>query len=74
MLSFHFNSVKVASFDDACAADADYFKNVFHGMLKRGVYLAPSAFETLFISRSHTKELLDRTLIALEETLQEIEA
>ena len=74
MLSFHFNSVKVASFDDACAADADYFKNVFHGMLKRGVYLAPSAFETLFISRSHTKELLDRTLVALEETLQEIEA
>ena len=47
---------------------------VFHGMLKRGVYLAPSAFETLFISRSHTKELLDRTLFALEETLQEIEA
>ena len=47
---------------------------VFHGMLKRGMYLAPSAFETLFISRSHTKELLDRTLVALEETLQEIEA
>jgi len=74
MLSFHFNSVKVACFDDACAADANYFKNVFHGMLKRGVYLAPSAFESLFISRSHTKELLDRTLFALEETLQEIEA
>ena len=74
MLSFHFNSVKVACFDDACAADANYFKKVFHGMLKRGVYLAPSAFETLFISRSHTKELLDRTLFALEETLQEIEA
>ena len=74
MLSFHFNSLKVACFDDACAADANYFKKVFHGMLKRGVYLAPSAFETLFISRSHTKELLDRTLFALEETLQEIEA
>lgn len=74
MLSFHFNSVKVACFDDACAADANYFKKVFHGMLKRGVYLAPSAFESLFISRSHTKELLDSTLFALEETLQEIEA
>lgn len=74
MLSFHFNSDKVVCFDDACAADADYFKKVFHGMLKRGVYLAPSAFETLFVSRSHTKEILDRTLFALDETLQEIEA
>ena len=58
---------------DACAADADYFKKVFHGMLKRGIYLAPSAFESLFISRTHSKELLDKTLLALDETLQEIE-
>lgn len=74
MLSFHFNVDEVSFFDDACAADATYFKNVFHGMLKRGIYLAPSAFESLFISRTHSKELLDRTLVALEETLNEIEA
>ena len=74
MLSFHFNVDEVSCFDDACAADATYFKSVFHGMLKRGVYLAPSAFESLFISRTHSIELLDRTLLALEETLNEIEA
>ena len=73
MLSFHFNISEVANFDDACAADAEYFKKVFHGMLKRGVYLAPSAFESLFISRTHTKELLDRTLTALDQTIIEIE-
>lgn len=73
MLSFHFNVDEVFCFDDACAADATYFKNVFHGMLKRGIYLAPSAFESLFLSRTHSKELLDRTLLALEETLNEIE-
>ena len=73
MLSFHFNITEVANFDDACAADAEYFKKVFHGMLKRGVYLAPSAFESLFISRTHTKELLDRTLTALDQTIIEIE-
>jgi len=73
MLSFHFNVSEVANFDDACAADAEYFKKVFHGMLKRGVYLAPSAFESLFISRTHTKELLDRTLTALDQTIIEIE-
>ena len=73
MLSFHFNISEVTNFDDACAADAEYFKKVFHGMLKRGVYLAPSAFESLFISRTHTKELLDRTLTALDQTIIEIE-
>jgi len=74
MISFHFNIDEVVNFDDACAADADYFKKVFHGMLKRGVYLAPSAFETLFIARTHSKELLDKTIQALDETIQEIEA
>ena len=73
MISFHFNVDEVINFDDACNADADYFKRVFHGMLKRGIYLAPSAFETLFIARTHSKELLDRTIQALEESIQEIE-
>ena len=72
MLSFHFNIDEVSNFDDACAADANYFKKVFHGMLKRGIYLAPSAFETLFISRTHTTELLDQTIAALDQTLIEI--
>jgi len=74
MISFHFNIDEVANFDDACAADAEYFKKVFHGMLKRGIYLAPSAFETLFIARTHSKELLDKTIQALDQTIQEIEA
>ena len=73
MISFHFNIDEVTNFDDACNADADYFKKVFHGMLKRGIYLAPSAFETLFIARTHSKELLDRTIQALDESIQEIE-
>ena len=73
MISFHFNIDEVANFDDACNADANYFKQVFHGMLKRGIYLAPSAFETLFIARTHTQELLDKTIQALDESIQEIE-
>ena len=73
MISFHFNVDEVSNFDQACEADAEYFKKVFHGMLKRGVYLAPSAFETLFIARTHSKELLDRTIQALDESIQEIE-
>ncbi len=72
MLSFHLNIDKVSNFDHACQADAELFKKIFHGMLNRGIYLAPSAFESLFLSRTHTKELLDRTLKALDQTLAEL--
>ena len=72
MISFHFDIDEVNNFDDACNANADLFKTLFHGVLKRGVYFAPSAFESLFLSTTHTKELLDNTVLAIEETLEEI--
>lgn len=72
MLSFHFGVDRVENFDDACAADADLFKRLFHAVLKRGIYFAPSAFETLFIARSHSSELLDKTIQAVDEALTEI--
>ncbi|MGB0868022.1 MAG: glutamate-1-semialdehyde 2,1-aminomutase [Flavobacteriales bacterium] len=72
MLSFHFGVDKVENFDDACAADADLFKKIFHGVLKRGVYFAPSAFETLFIAKTHTSQLLDETVEAVDQALTEI--
>ena len=53
MMSFHFDIDAVNNFEDACNANADLFKKLFHGVLKRGVYFAPSAFEALFIS-THT--------------------
>ena len=72
MISFHFDVDEVNNFDDACNANADLFKTLFHGVLKRGVYFAPSAFESLFLSTTHSKELLDNTIVAIEETLEEI--
>ena len=72
MISFHFDIDEVNNFDDACNANADLFKTLFHGVLKRGVYFAPSAFESLFLSTTHSKELLDNTIVAIEETLEEI--
>ena len=72
MISFHFDIDEVNNFDDACNANADLFKTLFHGVLKRGVYFAPSAFESLFLSTTHNKELLDTTIVAIEETLEEI--
>ncbi|MGB2458292.1 MAG: glutamate-1-semialdehyde 2,1-aminomutase [Flavobacteriales bacterium] len=72
MISFHFDVDEVNNFDDACNANADLFKTLFHGVLKRGVYFAPSAFESLFLSTTHSKELLDNTIVAIEESLEEI--
>ena len=72
MISFHFDIDEVNNFDDACNANADLFKTLFHGVLKRGVYFAPSAFESLFLSTTHTKALLEKTIVAIEKTLEEI--
>jgi glutamate-1-semialdehyde 2,1-aminomutase len=41
-------------------------------MLKRGVYLPPSAFETWFLSNALTVEELDQTIVAAEESLKEL--
>ena len=72
MISFHFDVEQVKNFDDACRANSDLFKELFHGVLKRGVYFAPSAFESLFLSTTHTKNLLDKTIVSIEQTLEEI--
>ena len=72
MISFHFDVEKVENFDDACNANADKFKSLFHAVLKRGVYFAPSAFESLFLSTTHSKELLEKTVHAIDYSLQEI--
>ena len=72
MLSFHFDIDKVNNFEDTCNANADLFKKLFHGVLKRGVYFAPSAFEALFISTTHSYDLLNKTIQAMDEALEEI--
>ena len=72
MMSFHFGIDAVNNFEDACNANAGLFKKLFHGVLKRGVYFAPSAFEALFISTTHTYDLLNKTIQAMDEALEEI--
>ena len=48
MMSVHFSEEPVVDFDSASRANNDTFKKYFHGMLKEGVYLPPSAFESYF--------------------------
>ena len=52
----------ITSFEQSMACDADRFKQFFHGMLDRGVYLAPSAFEAGFVSSAHTENDIADTI------------
>jgi glutamate-1-semialdehyde 2,1-aminomutase len=72
MISVHFSDHPVVNFATAASANNDLFKKFFHAMLKRGVYLPPSAYETWFLCSALTKEDLDVTIQAAKESLQEI--
>ena len=70
MISVHFSNNPVRDFATAAAANNTRFNQFFHAMLKRGVYLPPSAFESWFLNNALTKEDLDNTITAAKESLQ----
>jgi len=72
MISIHFSDHAVIDFASAASAKNALFNKFFHAMLKRGIYLPPSAFETWFLSNALTKEDLDKTIVAAKESLAEI--
>ncbi len=48
------------------------FSAYYQGMLQRGIYLAPSQFEALFVSSAHSNEYIDQTILAAAEVFAEI--
>ena len=75
MFGIYFTDSKdLSSYEAMTNCDVAAFREFFHGMLKRGVYLAPSAFEAGFISSSHSQADLEETLVAAQETLTEMKA
>lgn len=71
MISVHFNDKPVTDFASASACDIPLFNKFFHGMLQRGVYLAPSAYETWFICNALSDEDIDYTVSAAKAALTE---
>ncbi|MBD2754419.1 glutamate-1-semialdehyde 2,1-aminomutase [Spirosoma validum] len=61
----------VTNFSEAKSCDLPLFGRYFHAMLNRGVYLAPSQFESLFLSTALTDELVEQIIQANEESLTE---
>lgn len=72
MISVHFSSQPVVNFATAAASDIGRFNRFFHALLKRGIYLPPSAFESWFLNNALTKEDLDQTIQAVKESLEEL--
>ena len=68
MFSIFFSAKTVENFADAAAADQSKFNRWFKNMLERGIYLAPSQFETLFVSAAHSEEDISKTLAAVERS------
>ena len=69
---FFTDAPQVTSYAQATACNVDQFKRFYHAMLRRGVYLAPSAFEAGFVSAAHTDADLDATLAAAAEAFAEV--
>lgn len=72
MISVHFSDKPVTDFASAAAANNELFKQLFHAMLRRGVYLPPSAFESWFLNNALSYADLDATIVAFEASLKEI--
>lgn len=62
MISVHFAADAVVDFSTAKNGDNEVFKKFFHGLLAKGIYIAPSAYETWFITDALTYADLDETI------------
>jgi glutamate-1-semialdehyde 2,1-aminomutase len=74
MFGLFFTEQKVESFAQATACDIAAFNRFFHGLLKRGVYFAPSAYEAGFISAAHSEADIEATIEAAREAFAEAAA
>jgi len=70
ILSCFFTDRPVRDFDDVKTTDVARFKRFFASMLGQGIYVAPSAFEAMFLSLAHTEEDIERTIAAAAKALR----
>ncbi|MBF0747611.1 aminotransferase class III-fold pyridoxal phosphate-dependent enzyme, partial [Gemella sp. 19428wG2_WT2a] len=69
MIGYFLNEGPVTNFDEANKSDLELFSNMYREMAKEGVFLPPSQFEGTFLSTSHTKEDIEKTIEAFDNAL-----
>lgn len=73
LLGIFFTDVQPTNFDEAqTAAENGVYRRFFHGMLERGIALAPGSYEALFPSLAHTDEVIDETVAVAAEVAAEL--
>lgn len=72
MFTLFFQDSPVNNFEDACRGDDEVYAQFFQGLLKRGVYIAPSSYEALFMSAAHSEQQLKKASQAIIEVLTEM--
>ncbi|CAN5694343.1 glutamate-1-semialdehyde 2,1-aminomutase [soil metagenome] len=72
MAGIFFKDRPVMNYEDSAVDDGGRYTAFFQGMLRRGVYLAPSRYEALFLSSAHSKADIDLTIEAAAELLREM--
>ena len=72
MFTVFFSAGPIHNYDEASTCDIPTFRRYFAAMLQAGIYLAPSQFETGFVSTAHTDEDIDTTLRAGAAALQAV--
>ncbi|WP_338409112.1 glutamate-1-semialdehyde 2,1-aminomutase [uncultured Flavobacterium sp.] len=72
MISVHFDKNEVVDFETAKKGDNETFKKFFHGLLKEGIYIAPSAYETWFITDALSYKDLDFTINAVAKVSENL--
>lgn len=72
MFTLFFNESPVRNLQEAMASNREQFARFFHSLLEQGIYLAPSQFETGFLSLSHTEEDLELTAQRMEKALEAV--
>jgi glutamate-1-semialdehyde 2,1-aminomutase len=70
MFCLFFTGNAVRNLDDAKTADLEAFSRFFHALMKKGIYIAPSQFETGFISAAHSEQDIDETARVVSEALR----
>ncbi len=71
MFGLYFSGEKVETYSQAMRSDVGAFRRFFHGLLARGVYIAPSAYEAGFLSAAHSEQDIADTVQAAREVLAE---
>ena len=64
-----FTNESIYNYEQAKKSDVNKYSIYFKNMLEKGVYIAPSQFEAMFISNAHSKEIVDKTLDIIENSL-----